>query len=100
MAFISGSASTATTSSRRRLASAGDILPGPNIANHAMVSTPGTPASAMVGMSSRPGSRLVPLTASMRSVPALWCDITVSGLVNPTGIWPPASSCIMGAAPL
>ena len=74
-------------------------LPGPNNENHADWST-GTPASDMVGMSSRPGKRLLLLTASMRKVPARCCDITVSGLVRPTGMWPPASSCIIGAAPL
>ena len=50
-----------------------DVAAGATSPNHYTASSPGTPASMMVGMSGAPEARLAELTASARILPARTC---------------------------
>ena len=64
------------------------------------LSSPGTPASAMVGTSGSAGERWALITASARSLPSLMVLMAGGSAVNAIGVWPPMVEWIASAAPL
>jgi hypothetical protein len=65
-----------------------------------ITSKPGNPASATVGSSGAAADRVLPITASARSLPAFTCGSTVGIVAKIIVIWPPSRSVIAGALPL
>ena len=55
-------------------------------------SKPGTPASAIVGMSGAAGTRVVDVTPSARTLPAAICATTVPVSANISETWPAITS--------
>src|SRR5260221_7446715 len=67
LAFTAGSASIATASAFIRFTISGGVLAGTYSAYHDATSKPGTPDSAMVGISGAPANRFAVVTASPRT---------------------------------
>ena len=65
----------------------------------ALISTPGTPASAMVGTSGSCGLRAALKTASARTLPLLMCGITEDAVSKAICTWPPIRSTMAGPLP-
>ncbi|MCY1384329.1 hypothetical protein D9M69_725730 [compost metagenome] len=65
----------------------------------ALISTPGTPASAMVGTSDNWALRLALSTASARTLPLLMWGITEDAVSNEICTWPPIRSTSAGPLP-
>ncbi|MNT58044.1 hypothetical protein D3C72_1954580 [compost metagenome] len=65
----------------------------------ALISTPGTPASAIVGTSGSWALRLALSTASARTLPLLMCGITDDAVSNAICTCPPIRSTMAGPLP-
>src|SRR4029453_15257097 len=73
---------------------------GASTPNHDEASKPGNPASATVGTSGSAGARVLEVTASARSLPALICGSDGGRLSNISCTWPLRRSAKAGALPL
>ena len=77
--FLTSSLCSALTNSSFSLRTTGSGIPaGPNRPNHCSISTPGKPASVIVGRSGNCGCRCAPAIASMRSLPLSICGPAVT----------------------
>ena len=68
-------------------------------ANQASRVKPGSPASAVVGTSGRPGARRALAMASAFTRPPCTSEMAEEGVVMNISTRPPATSCSAGAAP-
>jgi hypothetical protein len=67
---------------------------------NAAISAPGTPASAIGGMSGADGERVVVDTPSARTLPPWMSGSAGTGSENNTGTWPATTSVKAGALPV
>ena len=56
------------------------------------------PCSLSVGTSGSALERVSPVTARMRTLPALWCSMVSDAVSTISGTWPPIRSCAAGRA--
>ena len=73
---------------------------GANTANHEVASKPGSPCSAIVGISGADGERFAPVTPIARSLPSRTTGIAEGMLSNIIVICPPSRSGIANWRPL
>src|SRR5258705_11903207 len=79
---------------------AGGVLAGASSPYHALASYPGSPDSAMVGISGRPDARFALVTPSARSRRVCTCGMAEGPVGNESDTWPAMRSVIACALPL